>query len=532
VSVELVEAACGALSRIAASLESDAVGAFATGRSLLAAHWDGLAAIEAGEVLREQCQLVALASEAIGDAVVALGPVVAALRASQAAVAAAERAAEALGVSLETDAGAVVVSAGVAPGAADPGLAAAGIGAIRDALAAVRHEVDAADIACAGRLNALVAVAQSMVVFPIRPAAVTGMDAFTAPVAPEPGLLGSGPLLSALARAPVVPAVAATAPGQAVLAPTLVAADLAEPALARELAGRISLFVSLAGGAAKTAVAAGTLLVPAADGAPRRVLEWDPAHGHLAEVAGDLATADRVIVFVPGTSTSLSGWAEIAGAITQLYDALRADASDDRVAVIGWYGAAAPPNLAAAALQSYAKDAAPALATFVRGLELAPAARVTLVGHSYGAVVAGLAVHEGLRPQALVGVGAPGFGPHVDDVGDLGGVPTFVLTHPGDPISDVPLIQRTFTTLLGAPLGPLGEYAADRLSGAAGIGHLGVDPTRLPGATRLSTGDDHAHHPLVATNAALHDDYFEPGSPSLLQIARVASGEPPVPYDR
>jgi hypothetical protein len=349
---DVVEVACGALSRIAGGLESDAVGAFAAGRSLLATHWDGLAGIEAGEVLREQCQLVALAGEAIGDAVAALGPVVSALRASQAAVAAAERAADALGVSLETDAGAVVVSAGVAPGAADPGLAAAGIGAIRDALAAVRQQVDIADVACAGRLSALVAVAQSMVVFPIRPPAALGMDAFTVPVAPEPGLLGSGPLLSALARAPGVPAVEATAAGLAVLAPTVVAADLAEPALARELAGRISLFVSLAGAATKTAVTAGTLLVPAADGGPRRMLEWDPAHGHLVEVAGDLATADRVIVFVPGTSTSLGGWAEIADAITQLYDSLREDASDDRVAVIGWYGAAAPPNLAAAALQS------------------------------------------------------------------------------------------------------------------------------------------------------------------------------------
>lgn len=526
-----LDAARAGLARIADGLASDAAGAFSAGRSLIAARWGGLAGIEAGATLSEQCRLVSLAGEALEDAVVALGPLVSALRATTSAVAAAEQAADALGVDLDADAGAVVVSTGVVPGAVDPGLAEAGIAAIRDALAAARQQLDAADAACAGRLDALVRIAQSMVVFPVRPAPGTGMDAFTIPAAAEPGLLDTAPLLAAFARPPIPATTELTPAGRAVLRPAEVAADLTEPALVRELAGRISLLGSVAGAATEIAVTAGTLLVPDADGAPRRMLEWDPAHGHLAEVAGDLASATRVIVFVPGTSTSLGGWASIAEAITQLYDALRADTGTDRVAVIGWYGAAAPPNLAAAALQSYAKKAAPQLSAFVRGLALTPGTRVTLVGHSYGATVAGLAVHEGLRPDALIGVGAPGFGPRVDDVGDLGNVSTYVLTHPGDPINDVPLVQRGLTTLLGAPLGPLAEYAVDRLAGAEGIGHLGVDRTRLPGATRLSTGDD-AHRPIIATDTALHDDYFDPGSASLLQIARVANGERPEPYAR
>lgn len=525
--------AVGALStrlhRLAGGIAADGDRATRAAQVTIARRWSGLAAIEARAALADQHRLVGVASAAVGDAAAALVPVGTAASAALTAIESARRVAVDLGVELDVASDGTVFVLRARPDAGDPGLAEAGVRALRQALATVRARIDAADRACARRLDEIADLAHGLVAFPVRPAVTLWPALFTPPFAPEPGLLAAAPALGALARPPTAGWIRASPLGAAVLTPGREAADLSAPPLVRQVAGRAALFDAATGPRPSAGATAASLLRPAADGAPRRVLEWDPAGGHLAEVAGNLATAERVIVLVPGTNTSLGHWSSIAADVTHLYDAVRARAGADRVAVIGWYGADEPPNLAAAVLQSYAKRAAPRLADFVRGLGLHPGVRLTLVGHSYGGTVAGLAVHEGLRPAALVGVAAPGFGPRVDSATDLGGVPTFVLTHPADPITDVQPLQRL---LIGFLSGPLGARAVDRLTGAAGLGHLGIDPIRLPGAIRLSTGDDRARRPLVATDVAMHSDYFDPGSLPLRQIASVADGVPAVPYRR
>jgi hypothetical protein len=522
-------AARGQLLQVADALDAGARRTFVTARDDIAAHWSGFAGIEAVAAVEDQRRLVAVVGQAVGDAAAALEPLLGALEDAGAAQAAAGRVADGLGLDLFLS-GVDVVELRVGASAPDPQLAAEGVEGIRAALGAARTRVATTDHVCSGRLELLTELANSMVVFPIRPAQGFGPDHFDVPCAPERGLLAAAPTLARLAVPPAPPESDPPLLAMAILDPQAASADLRLPPIARELGGALAVAAASSAGLASAASARRALAIPAADGAPRRLVQWDPHSGHIAEVVGDLEAADRVVVFVPGTGASLDNFSSIADAITVLYDEIRADSSDGRVAVIGWYGSASPPNVAAAALQSYAKTAAPRLAAFVRGLQLAPTTRVTLVGHSYGATVAGLAVHEGLRPAALVGLGAPGFGPKVDSTRDLGEVPTYVLTHPGDPINDVQPLQRGLFDLIGSPLPIFGPLAVDRVSGALGLGHLGVDPTRLPGAIRLSTGDDGAPRPIVATDTSLHVDYFDQGSLSMEQVARIADGDPALPY--
>src|ERR671912_282819 len=126
------------------------------------------------------------------------------------------------------------------------------------------------------------------------------------------------------------------------------------------------------------------LLVPVqhAAGAPVADANGD---GSAIEVLGDLDTADRIAVIVPGVDTSPQDF----GRLDAQARALRAEAG------------------------------APALLSYLDGVAARrPDARITLIGHSYGAIVVGLAAHA-LPAQVhdLVTLGAPGMG--ADDVAGL-----------------------------------------------------------------------------------------------------------------
>ena len=156
-------------------------------------------------------------------------------------------------------------------------------------------------------------------------------------------------------------------------------------------------------------------------GQGRQFLAFDPrGNGRVVEVFGDLATADRIAVLVPGVSTTANNFntglddvRDRAPAVQarNLYDATRAAAPGQRVAVVAWLGYDAPQGIGrTAAREELARAGATALDGFTRDLAiLRPAATVTVIGHSYGSVVAGLAA-AGLPSQVkdLVVVGSPG----------------------------------------------------------------------------------------------------------------------------
>ena len=155
----------------------------------------------------------------------------------------------------------------------------------------------------------------------------------------------------------------------------------------------------------------------------RQFLAFDPrGNGRVVEVFGDLGAADRIAVLVPGVSTTANNFdtglddvRDRAPAVQAraLYDATRAAAPGQRVAVIAWLGYDAPQGVGrSAAREELARSGATSLDGFTEDLAvLRPSAKVTLIGHSYGSVVAGLAA-AGLPPQVkdLVVVGSPGMG--------------------------------------------------------------------------------------------------------------------------
>jgi len=540
-AIEDVQAKLGAL---AGRIETDVGAALGQGEATLAQHWTGFAWLRAGSALREHAGAVGMVAQVVAAVGAALGPLIAAAVAAEADRAAAQRAAAGLG--LEVDGFEVRVR----PDAPDPTLAAAGARGVRDLLAAAVDVVRRADRECAQELDSLSALAPRTRVGlgpapPVPPHLPPTYDPL-APTRDSDGLVALAVgLLGVTLRRAAQSGWSLFGHGVGTLAtalrdPVAAAGELALPPLAREVTAAVALAeeASTATPGSSTAGSLTRLLTRLTSaepgGLPVRLLQFDRDAGEIAEVVGDLTSADQVVLFVPGTGSGLGKWGSTERAIDAIAAAVRVQPGSDRIAVIGWHGSDSPPDLVHAALQSYAKEAAPRLAEFIAGLQLRPGVRLTLVGHSYGGVVAGTAIRAGARPDALVGVAAPGFGPKVDSVTDLADTPTYVLTHPGDPIGDVQPLQSAVITALAVPLGGLGLLGArtlvDRVTGAAGLGHLGDDPTCVTGAKRLSTGDDHADPPLLRTDVDLHSDYFDPGSTALRQIALVALDRPATPY--
>jgi len=223
-----------------------------------------------------------------------------------------------------------------------------------------------------------------------------------------------------------------------------------------------------------------------------RLLAYDPrGDGRVVLVLGDLASARRVAVVVPGSGWRLAqllgsaprtGADPIAAAVALRGQLLRL-APAARVAVVVWLGYDTPEGIDRQAVRS--ERAAAGARALVRFLDALPArARVSLLCHSYGAVVCGRAAGDG-RVGDLVALAAPGM-----DVASVAGLRTsarvWAARIPDDPIRFVPHLR------------------------IGGFGH-GADPVAPGFGTRVfRTGD-----------AAGHDGYYTPGAESLGNLARI-----------
>jgi predicted alpha/beta hydrolase family esterase len=119
---------------------------------------------------------------------------------------------------------------------------------------------------------------------------------------------------------------------------------------------------------------------------------------------GDIVHATHIAVLVPGMGASLDG-AALLDRARHLYDAARVLVPD--VAVVGWVGYS-PPGAIDVLIDDDAVAGGDALTDYVASLP--SAARVTVVAHSYGSVVAGEALRDGMHADAVVLVGSPGVG--------------------------------------------------------------------------------------------------------------------------
>src|SRR5690348_11138799 len=161
----------------------------------------------------------------------------------------------------------------------------------------------------------------------------------------------------------------------------------------------------------------------------RQFLEYDTQDdGRAVEVVGDVAHATHVAIVIPGVDTTVANFDHGLGHVErrapafqarQLYRAMTARTSEP-VAVVAWLGYDAPEGIGLAAVrEDRAAAGARALVSFVDGLAAGhPAAAVTIVGHSYGSVVAGLAAPRlGSNVHDIIAIGSPGMG--VDTRADL-----------------------------------------------------------------------------------------------------------------
>ncbi|MGW6689170.1 alpha/beta hydrolase [Streptomyces sp. NPDC054961] len=228
----------------------------------------------------------------------------------------------------------------------------------------------------------------------------------------------------------------------------------------------------------------------------RQILTFDPTGGGLvAEVFGDLDEARRVSVIVPGVDTDALTFERTqrrltapAGMAQSLYEAELAAAPAGRTAVIAWAGYTAPTGVGMdAATGRMAVDGAHKLRALTSSLP--GRASVALFCHSYGSVVCGVAAHElPARVTDIAVAGSPGM--RAENVGELGtSARVWATRDSGDWIADVPHLE------LG------------------GLGH-GADPVDPDFGARV----------LSAAGAKSHTGYFEPGTDSLDNFAKIGTG--------
>ncbi|GAA1709741.1 alpha/beta hydrolase [Nonomuraea bangladeshensis] len=310
------------------------------------------------------------------------------------------------------------------------------------------------------------------------------------PRPPRPGVLRAG-LTTLIMAAVAWPMIGAARPG-AVPAPVPapvppLAVSLGDGLAARYAAARAEILAAVRTadrhGHHRRAAALRELAAPA-----RRFLAFDGRDGgRAAEVFGDLPTARRVVVLVPGAGVDLDRYGPLRGGAMRLRDAL-----GDGSAVVAWLGYATPSSVSLAALTPARADAAvPALRAFVRELRVArPAARIWLVCHSYGSVVCGRAA-GGLDVTGVVLLGAPGAG-----------------------------------VATAAALGPYAEVWAGRAAGdwVALLPHVSVGlPFAAVGLDADPVSPGFGARVLDAGGGG-HGDYLAAGSPALASVARIVAG--------
>ncbi len=230
-------------------------------------------------------------------------------------------------------------------------------------------------------------------------------------------------------------------------------------------------------------------------GEGRQILAFDPrGRGLVTEVWGDLATAQRIAVLVPGSDADLGHFDQSgeplrspAGMARALYAEEHAQSPGTRTAVIAWTGYVTPQGLGPDAVTSRLADAAaPRLHRLLGGLEQTahPEAPPALLCHSYGSVVCGTTAPtlHAAQPTDVVAFGSPGMG--VDSAAELGtGVQVWAARNPGDWIGNVPYLE------------------------VGGLGH-GADPTTHAfGAVSVSSLGANGHTGYLADGTASRHNF-------------------------
>lgn len=236
-------------------------------------------------------------------------------------------------------------------------------------------------------------------------------------------------------------------------------------------------------------------------------------HDRLVLASGDPDAAANVLTHVPGMTADLASYArELGRAETVAARATELDPATATSAVL-WLDYDAPGFVHEAAGRDRALAGAPALRQFQEGLRAThdgEAARLTVLGHSYGSLVVGSAAQSpGLAADAVVLVGSPGAG--VEHATDLAVPSVYAMSSLTDAVQ--------YAT--PAPVGLLKDLALNEVAGpllAFGLpedelwhGHNPADP-------------DFGARVVPSQPDAGHSGYWDPGRPALDGLASVTLG--------
>ncbi|MEU6879409.1 alpha/beta hydrolase [Streptomyces sp. NPDC046712] len=145
--------------------------------------------------------------------------------------------------------------------------------------------------------------------------------------------------------------------------------------------------------------------------------------GRVILAVGNPDTADHTSVYVPGTTTKLEEIEDNLKRTDALYGNAKRLDPNASFSTITWFDYNAPNHLGEAMLNKYGDSGAPTLRHFMGGLETAQGgpekSHTTLMGHSYGSTVAGMATKLESGPIAddIIAVGSPGM--QVEHASDL-----------------------------------------------------------------------------------------------------------------
>lgn len=240
-------------------------------------------------------------------------------------------------------------------------------------------------------------------------------------------------------------------------------------------------------------------------GLPNVYLYDGAGDGKIAVIEGDITHAKNVGVYVPGTGAGLDGALGDLDRGRTLYQL-----SGPGTAIMTWIGYDAPDAVFPtqngqpilnwggdnAMLEKFANDGSVDFSNSLTGLGLSSDTNLTVIGHSYGSLVAVRGAHINKTVDNIIVAGSPGVGFRSASDVDINGT-FYTLNAPGDKVGRVPIF---------------GENPSD-----PGFG-----------ATRLSTGQ--VDNPRAASGQSQassgHSAYFDNNSTSAFNIADIVSGNP------
>ncbi|PZG12688.1 hypothetical protein C1I95_25235 [Micromonospora craterilacus] len=238
--------------------------------------------------------------------------------------------------------------------------------------------------------------------------------------------------------------------------------------------------------------------------------------GRAVVALGNPDRAAGVLTYVPGMTAGLDDATGDLGRADRVLSRCAELAPGQETSAVLWLDYDAPDFLHEAARDGQARAAGDALHRFQEGLRAThdgPAARQTVLGHSYGSLVVGTAARDhGLAADALVFLGSPGVG--VAHASELGMPPGQVwastapddvirLTRPpGDLARQAVLGASPITTLAGLVAGPGDERWFGRDPAEPGFGGRTFPSGRYG-----------------------HTGYWHPANPALDGMARVVLGQ-------